>query len=203
MESKLKQHEGDERPAIVNEKAAMPSRSEFHQKKREKVKEKKKKRKVKFPLLKILSFSFILLPIAIFCAYQYFGSQKGNAAKEDTDVEMVIYDKSGDASSSTQERKKPVNNTAGTETDSGVKSSVTQTEPDSGASQSTDRTSDAEGNDQYQIVYHKVLPGETVFRISMEYYKSQEGIPLIQKWNGLKGNEITEGQTLKIPLKKE
>ncbi|USK58654.1 LysM peptidoglycan-binding domain-containing protein [Peribacillus asahii] len=56
--------------------------------------------------------------------------------------------------------------------------------------------------ESYNVVYHTVKPQETVFSISMTYYKSKEGIPLIQKWNNLNGNNIWVGQKLKIPLKK-
>src|SRR5690606_3428821 len=51
-----------------------------------------------------------------------------------------------------------------------------------------------------QVVYHTVQKGETLYRISMKYFKSQEGIELIRKENGIAGNEINEGQKLKIPL---
>ncbi|TKH07192.1 LysM peptidoglycan-binding domain-containing protein [Peribacillus simplex] len=54
----------------------------------------------------------------------------------------------------------------------------------------------------YKVVLHTVQGQETLFRISMNYYKSQEGIALIKEWNGLNGNEISQGQVLKIPIKK-
>jgi cytoskeletal protein RodZ len=54
----------------------------------------------------------------------------------------------------------------------------------------------------YKVVLHTVQGEETLFRISMNYYKSQEGIALIREWNGLNGNEISRGQVLKIPIKK-
>ncbi|MDQ0883343.1 LysM peptidoglycan-binding domain-containing protein [Peribacillus sp. V2I11] len=54
----------------------------------------------------------------------------------------------------------------------------------------------------YKVVLHTVQGEETLFRISMNYYKSQEGIALIREWNGLSGNEISKGQVLKIPIKK-
>ncbi|MFF2456442.1 LysM peptidoglycan-binding domain-containing protein [Peribacillus simplex] len=60
-------------------------------------------------------------------------------------------------------------------------------------------TPDKEG---YKVVLHTVQGEETLFRISMNYYKSQEGIALIREWNGLNGNEISKGQVLKIPIKK-
>ncbi|OAK75818.1 LysM peptidoglycan-binding domain-containing protein [Lederbergia galactosidilytica] len=48
-------------------------------------------------------------------------------------------------------------------------------------------------------VYHTVQPGETLFRIAMNYYQSQEGIEKIRQANGLSGNEISVGQKLRIP----
>jgi len=56
--------------------------------------------------------------------------------------------------------------------------------------------------EEYKVVLHTVQGEETLFRISMNYYKSQEGIALIREWNGLNGNEISKGQVLKIPIKK-
>ncbi|MFK2824241.1 LysM peptidoglycan-binding domain-containing protein [Bacillus sp. B190/17] len=51
-----------------------------------------------------------------------------------------------------------------------------------------------------KVVYHTVKPQETVFRISMMYYKSQAGIEEIRRANHLNGNDIRVGQVLKIPL---
>jgi LysM repeat protein len=49
------------------------------------------------------------------------------------------------------------------------------------------------------FVTHTVQPGETMFRISMKYFNSQDGIEIIRQANGLSGNEIHVGQVLKIP----
>ncbi|MDW7616466.1 LysM peptidoglycan-binding domain-containing protein [Peribacillus simplex] len=66
-----------------------------------------------------------------------------------------------------------------------------------------ERVQDAKPNkDDYKVLLHTVQGEETLFRISMNYYKSQEGIALIREWNGLNGNEISKGQVLKIPIKK-
>ncbi|NCT37632.1 hypothetical protein GTW56_15660 [Bacillus sp. EB93] len=48
--------------------------------------------------------------------------------------------------------------------------------------------------EEYKVVLHTVQGEETLFRISMNYYKSQEGIALIREWNGLNGNEISRGR---------
>lgn len=55
-------------------------------------------------------------------------------------------------------------------------------------------------NENRETIFHTVQKGETLYRISMHYYKSQEGIERIQNANGLVGNEISVGQKLKIPL---
>ncbi|MCR2820265.1 LysM peptidoglycan-binding domain-containing protein [Lederbergia panacisoli] len=54
--------------------------------------------------------------------------------------------------------------------------------------------------EEAKIVYHTVQKGETLFRISMQYYKSQDGIEKIKEANGIADNEIMVGQSLKIPL---
>nr|WP_251030182.1 LysM peptidoglycan-binding domain-containing protein [Bacillus sp. ISL-35] len=66
------------------------------------------------------------------------------------------------------------------------------------SSSSSDQGEAASGE---TILYHTVKPSETLFRVAMTYYKSQDGIPIIQKANNLKGNEIEAGQVLKIPIK--
>jgi LysM repeat protein len=70
------------------------------------------------------------------------------------------------------------------------------------ASPTTSSNSDeGETASEETILYHTVKPSETLFRVAMTYYKSQDGIPIIQKANNLKGNEIKAGQVLKIPIK--
>jgi outer membrane biosynthesis protein TonB len=49
------------------------------------------------------------------------------------------------------------------------------------------------------IIYHKVQPKETLFRLAMKYYNSQKGMETIKRANGLKSEEIYIGQVLKIP----
>lgn len=51
-----------------------------------------------------------------------------------------------------------------------------------------------------QVVYHTVQAKETLYRVAMKYYKSQEGIEIIKQANSIKDNEIWVGQVLTIPL---
>lgn len=53
--------------------------------------------------------------------------------------------------------------------------------------------------DESESAFHTVQQGETLYRISMKYYKSQAGIEKIRSANGLNGNEINVGQRLVIP----
>lgn len=46
---------------------------------------------------------------------------------------------------------------------------------------------------------HTVAAGETLYRISVNYYKSGDGVSKIMQANGLTSNEIVTGQTLIIP----
>ncbi len=46
---------------------------------------------------------------------------------------------------------------------------------------------------------HTVAPGENLYRISLKYYKSGDGVNKIRQANGLSSNEIVVGQTLVIP----
>lgn len=46
---------------------------------------------------------------------------------------------------------------------------------------------------------HTVAPGETLYRISVNYYQSGDGVNKIRQANGLSSNDISVGQTLIIP----
>jgi LysM repeat protein len=68
--------------------------------------------------------------------------------------------------------------------------------------ESADLPAEGETGSGEKIIFHTVKPSETLFRVAMTYYKSQEGIPIIKKANNIQGNEIQAGQVLKIPIKK-
>jgi LysM repeat protein len=51
-----------------------------------------------------------------------------------------------------------------------------------------------------KIIYHTVQPQETLYRIAMKYYHSNNGIETIRKANHIQNNQITAGQVLKIPI---
>ncbi|WP_153122680.1 LysM peptidoglycan-binding domain-containing protein [Peribacillus tepidiphilus] len=200
----------------VRLKDSLPSRAEIHGKKKQKV-----KLKIKYPLIKLLSLFFILMPITIYALYTSGNDEKVvNSISEEKKgfetIEINNNEPSFISSSYDQESKKQNSLTdeirSGSNTENHTKhteqkmASTETVNPSSKEEQNSDeQEKDHAGdrkNDEYKIVYHTVQPQETVFRISMKYYGSQEGIPLLKEWNNIQDNNIKVGQVLKVPIKK-
>ncbi|KKB92671.1 MULTISPECIES: LysM peptidoglycan-binding domain-containing protein [Bacillus] len=54
-----------------------------------------------------------------------------------------------------------------------------------------------------RVVKHTVQKKETLYRISMKYYKSRTGEEKIRAYNHLNGNDVYTGQVLDIPIMDE
>jgi LysM repeat protein len=190
--------------------SSLPTRSELHAKKKQKT-----KWKVKFPLIKLLSLFFILIPITIYAIYAA-NHQDDQSTVTSVDevhgVETIEFNENEDITE-TEDIDNTDNQDETTASDSNKQISP---KPDSQANTQEPENSKSEDEQQndslinkdssaedYNIVYHVVKPQETVFRIAMNYYKSQDGIELIKEWNNLKDNNIEVGQELKIPIKKQ
>lgn len=254
--SRIKESEKDQagelRTRVDRQKAksSLPKRSEIHQNKK-----KKSKTKIKFPMIKLLSLFFILLPVGFYSLYTYLQDRPEKDTKssevvnfsdgEETIEETVpttatagdVKEKEEKDSAKLKEEKlqeeKAAEEKAKKEAKAKEKAKAkakqeaeakarqeaetkAKQEAEAQAKQEAEakakreaedkKTSDGatsqSDSDSYKVVYHTVQGEETLFRIAMNYYKSQEGIALIQEWNGLNGNEISKGQVLKIPLKK-
>ncbi len=207
--------------------SSLPSRKEVHGNKKQKM-----NFKIKIPLIKLLTMSFILLVISTFAIYTYLTKDSEEAVKDSgTSNEMqenaeeenpVIIELADESESEEEDKEAADDRNSETETEKTEAEEVSdkgqmENSQDSSAAadqpasdEKTNTRPPAENNEKpsessegdYTIVEHIVKPKETVFRISMTYYSSQEGIELIRKWNNLSGNEIRTGQVLKIPLKK-
>ncbi|MGG3738020.1 LysM peptidoglycan-binding domain-containing protein [Aeribacillus pallidus] len=180
--------------------SSLPPRSTVHSKKKTKT-----KWKVQYPLLRFLLFFFILLPITIFSIYTYWqhdeetipaSIEKGgkkvtvDALPIETDKEMNLEEEPAFPSVSLEELSE--------------KMELRSAEEQSTLSISSPKESEKEhAEPKYHIVYHTVQPEETLYRISMNYFHSKEGIDIIKRWNGLNDNEIKVGQVLQIPLPRE
>lgn len=198
----------------------LPPRSEVHKRKR-----KKTKWKLKYPVIRLLVLFFILLPIIIFSVYtsQFKGnSEKTSNERDDYETvdfdgensdEQTVKDESANEETDNDSSQKneassaitesDVENTEDTETETPV--SNESTEPKNG-NQTASPTNSAsnkgqdESSSDEKTIYHKVKSNETLYRIAMNYYHSPSGIEIIKKANGIQGNEIQTGQTLKIPV---
>ncbi|WP_394232815.1 LysM peptidoglycan-binding domain-containing protein [Niallia oryzisoli] len=203
----------------------LPPRSRVHQQKR-----KKTKWKLKYPVIRLLVLFFILLPITIFSIYSTVAKNKiGHtepAVGESTDgFEFIDIDNPEDTKSTNEvspkeESPKEEENSQTADEGEGEDSESLEADPKAGEMDeslrqqdsnepTTDISSlleesrnDANHSNQKDTVYHTVKPGETIFRISMMYYKSKEGIDTIRETNGLSSNEIKVGQVLTIPFNK-
>ncbi|WP_163101028.1 LysM peptidoglycan-binding domain-containing protein [Peribacillus alkalitolerans] len=191
--------------------SSMPTRSELHANKKQKT-----KWKVKFPLIKLLSLFFILIPITIYAIYAANHQDDPSAVTSIDEVHGVetIEFNENEEITETEDTDKTDNQNETTTSDSKTQASP-NTESDSQTSEGAESSSSEDeqqdggliskdsSEEDYNIVYHVVQPKETVFRIAMKYYKTQEGIELIKEWNNLKDNNIEVGQELKIPIKKQ
>ncbi|WP_077213834.1 LysM peptidoglycan-binding domain-containing protein [Bacillus dakarensis] len=186
-------------------KNGLPPRSEIHQHKK-----KKTKLKLKYPVIRLLVLFFILLPIVSFSIYTILESEKkGNVEKVSngrSDYEMVEVENGLEDHSSQEEavdeiiEEDPLTDKTD-QNDMNKESDITDSlAPRTGGDDKNSYQSSGSGKDAPEYKYHRVHPNDTLYSISMKYYRSKAGIPVIQKANGLKGNEIIVGQTLKIPV---
>ncbi|XXM74139.1 LysM peptidoglycan-binding domain-containing protein [Lysinibacillus sphaericus] len=219
--SKQKIERVQEEPA-PKKREPLPPRSELHREKR-----KKNKVKLKYPLISLLLLFFILMPLTVFSIYSYFDNRNEPLtvfSEEKNEVQEVQYEGNNDDGESSavseetteskqaeqeeaavseepvkedkekdtkREKKLPAAKAAEVEEPEKAETPEPATEPGQGTpAQEADS----------EIVYHTVQPSETIFRIAMKYYHSQNGIEIIKSANNLPTNEIQSGQVLKIPL---
>ncbi|MCA1054678.1 LysM peptidoglycan-binding domain-containing protein [Rossellomorea aquimaris] len=217
---KLKQKiERVQESPVPNKREPLPPRSELHREKK-----KKNKVKLKYPLISMLLLFFILMPLTVFSIYSYLDSRNEPLAvmsEEHNEVEEVQYDGTGEEDQSilTEENQEAVSSEEETDSSDDAEEDTPVTKKDGSSTKPTLPTAkaaeveepegqtasatagseqgDAEGQ---KVIQHTVQPQETIFRIAMKYYHSQEGIDIIKKANNLTSNEIQSGQVLNIPL---
>jgi LysM repeat protein len=184
---------------------SLPPRSKVHRIKDEK---KKAKIKLKYPVVRLLTFLFVLLPVAIL-GYT-FHQQNQSPVEHAFSQEPSPY-----------REKISINSTKGKNDDPKIEEKIEKTEeeemlgqaiigneekedtqsPESNdPKQEEDQEQASEKTSEYDIVFHTVKKGETLYSISQHYYRSRSGENLIKEWNHLKGNQVENGQVLKIPL---
>lgn len=129
--------------------------------------------------------------------------QAAPSYEEIADTDEIDVVAAGPAPSSSGDKDAAQTPVDGEKKESGIISVPASSEPDKGTAvtEGTTATREDVSISREKIIYHTVKSNETLFRVSMIYYKSQEGIPIIKKANNIQGNEIQAGQVLEIPIK--
>ncbi|HZG73870.1 MAG TPA: LysM peptidoglycan-binding domain-containing protein [Chondromyces sp.] len=178
----------------------------------------------KYPLLKTLLIFFIFVPVITFIGYSFYKDKPQYSTaisrEEDPGPSELLYELNESSLSDDEETEdtQEENETKAEDQqpkEEAVNTSVPPEEPvKEEPPQQLEKPQENQEPEQKQepepepdpvepsgkVVYHTVKPQETVFRIAMNYYQSQEGIAIIREANNLNGNEIHTGQVLKIPL---
>ncbi|UYZ20608.1 LysM peptidoglycan-binding domain-containing protein [Mesobacillus jeotgali] len=215
----------------TEKKESLPPRSEMHRQKQKKTKVKVKYPVIRlmalfFILLPISFFSIISyldgVKTPLYKPQERAGVEMINVKGQDernskdqkeADQEAPSYEEiadpdgidvvtAGPAPSSSGDKNTAEEPGDGEEKEGGNITAPASAEPINESAASEDATAEekvSENNEK--VIYHTVKPNETLFRVAMTYYKSQDGIPIIKKANNIQGNEIQAGQVLKIPIK--
>lgn len=200
----------------------LPPREQLHRQKK-----KKTKWKIKYPVIRLLVLFFILLPVIIFSVISYMDGKKITGTVK-TSNESVGYETINLESPDEEENKEQTENNQentempdeeqnsevmeGGQTDNSTE--VISPLQSSGVNEENASEKDKNSNPPTEtakkqtvspaktdgVVYHTVQPKETLYRISMKYYKSQKGMDIIREANHFQGDSINAGQVLKIPL---
>jgi cytoskeletal protein RodZ len=177
----------------------------------------KKKKEKRNLLLPILFLFFILIPVSfliyVFAFYepnanettvldetqvQYEQNEEDIASEEasvDTESEVSAEENTNTEDSEvTTEEQSPEESSKeeGTETEIVEE----QTEQDT---QTSEVEEQPEAEQPTSSNTHVVQPGETLYRIAMNYYNSPDAVEKIKSANGLSSNSISTGQTLILP----
>jgi len=163
----------------------LPPRSKSIQKKED---ERRPWWKIKYPLITALVFLFILLPIGVVALVEY-------------KYDGIFSNKSSLFIPSNKFEKVKITSTA--ENDQLQEEQTTKEENQKPAETNEDKDQQIAVPDEsvgVKEIKHVVQEGETLFTISMKYYKNRNGEEIIQDENNLKDIEVTPGQVLKIPL---
>ncbi len=191
-----------------SENSGLPPRSEVHRQK-----DKKVKFRFRFPLIRLLALAFILI-VCIVASYNLWKDhiQLTNASEieneeindaDDSSIDVIEIKDDGVEEIKTATEVEAIEKIETGEEVKDVDETQQPTEPIEPVETSTEvQAKEATPAQAEKVVHHKVKAGETLYRISMKYYKSRAGEEIIKKTNGLDANgTVMTGQVLKIPMK--
>lgn len=199
-----KKIEKKEKQPTEQQEETLPPRSRVHLHKK-----KKTKFKLKYPLIRLLALFFILLPIVSFSIYTINENNKKTTepvSNEQESIEPVDFEDEAEVEDSLSHKEEKQSEVPEKETN--------EMEPElpgvEGESSSLPSANDKATNEETAAVedeasgsnmkFHKVQPNENLYRIAKKYYNDPSGVEKIKKANGIRGNEIKVGETLKIPM---
>jgi LysM repeat protein len=155
---------------------SLPPRSEVH---KQKQKKKKTKWKMKYPVIRLLTLFFILLPVSILSIYYLNDKQSLHVVTLQPQPSNNSYEPI-DIANQEEEEKPPV-----------------KAETNKQHASSNDEVNE---KSKQKVITHIVKENETLFSIAMQYYETDEGMDIIKKWNHLKNSQLHKGQVLQIPM---
>lgn len=205
------------RQSVKNSTEKLPPRSAIH-----KEKKKKTKIRIKYPVVRLLALFFVLIPILILSYTFHFKDElktivpKVSTENYDTidfanPSEDEIVSESEDSTEAVEKDSESVGEEP-SPSESGEKEIAGDNDNDSeneqpAANEPINSSEESKPKDstkqEYRVITHKVTSEETLYSISIKYYKSRAGEEIIREWNNLEQTKIYEGQILEIPLKED
>ncbi|MFC4410986.1 LysM peptidoglycan-binding domain-containing protein [Chungangia koreensis] len=177
------------------------SRRELHRNGRKNGKGKTPKKKTS-KLLTTMFGIFILIPVGfLIYVVAFYEPQMPETALKDNQFKMEVNTPDQDSASDSDEVDPPSDENENIDAEQPETDSTTvpaQPEENVDPAPVEDEPEKTEETDAEERT-HVVAPGETLFRIAMNYYGSPDGVETIKSANGLSSNEISAGQTLRIP----
>jgi len=204
---KIEQHRQEIR-VETNGQEQVRSRIELHRNGRKKGNKKGPKRKSN-TLLSTIFGIFILIPVGFLIYVIAFYEPETmetatqdnqfkmevNTPEDDADLEVDGQDPSADQETATgEENDDPDGSTSKDNTQTNE-----QPVKDPDNSSIVEKEEETKTPPVSEGRTHTVAPGETLFRIAMNFYGTPDGVEKIKSANGLSSNEISAGQTLIIP----
>jgi LysM repeat protein len=195
----------EHRKEIDNDGDNLPSRADLHRKGR------KQKKKSSHLMINVVLGLFTLIPVIILVyvvsdfynpgsnpsakdgdahvSYEETVNKKIDEKKEDATKDISLDDKDDEENGKDEEEVEP---NPEVETKPETKP-VVEVDP------TTEKKDEVKPEQEAIGKTHKVANGETLYRISVNYYGSDAGVEKIKNANGLSSNDIMVGQTLTIP----
>lgn len=169
-------------------------------------------------LLPILFFFFILIPVSFLIYVFAFYQPNANETTVYDNSEVQYEQNDEDTATDTDDENTATDSEENTETETPVESAEPEEQPvveetpveeepieeapvevqpeEQPEVQPIEEPAEAEPSSGKT---HVVQPGETLYRIAMNYYNSPDAVEQIKAANGLSSNEISSGQTLVLP----